>query len=1378
MRKKILGVICLALFFSCSFGSDIHSLSDVFAPGKGLQDKDGDRLSDHIGLSIIIPENASAYEIISASDIAARANLESLVVDMGLLSESPSTVLENKNSPLLIILTHDLSWLKKTYPALIEIPDEIPSHQGLVLMTRSGQQPVLVVLSGSQENLLKTSRAFFLRWPYLWDVWGREQGATYSKVEKDLKTYLKSHEIDPPEIKITSAYYEFEDMKSSYETINRLEFNQGQIKTLNMDLIFETKNDSEQAHEALKNLAFNHKRGIETEILSYPGCAELVLNLKASTGSYTLELPRVGFPKRILTPSYKSPVQIKVPKNDFDLLDMLSLKGFYSDGNQDRIPDDIHTSLIIPENFSLREITSFASRLTLHTAGASFPLSYLDSEIEEPKKLRNPIIIGQNNILHKELVKTGKLMEPDFNPGTASIQIVSQAFNKSTAVVMTGSDEKSLGKMVEYLSLTFPYFDKYKTGNPKLQDIPPSFEEFLKGEKGSAQGYFLYKLKNTTKKLAHKKIESFSIDFYLPQKNKAYEEYINRLIQNILDIQKIEIKSYSLDDSQTIFQKEKSFNWEADEACRLIQDFISSHQWSGEPLNINIRVSESPESRKNLKKRIQGVLEKNEINDFQIDILSSYKQGFFWLKEKVIPSLKSKNADHMIIKFSKFQEDFTKSKRFYSDPYRWLQELYPIDDIISRETGIPVDQIIFEMNEDENPIYEITTYDEKDQEIFKDHFSPCIKKASYLNVLPEWGEVVRTTGWLQIKEKQKVIFEKTISTDLENFWDFYQDEVLPSVYDHILKKTDNKPQFKKQPYFKRLLIELWMSEPDYRLGLDEEIISSLEAIHDEIYFDTLDFLRGITDIQTEESDLPEDSSRYSAPGNILPIVHPSTEGPKNKVKITFEDRFAKSPMMALRWIDQSGNETNEKIKFDPMEAKKIITPVLIYNSEKNMIKNLVLETEFEKEEIYVELIEIIHSLRELYDQGIIPSPFNFPRLQNLTLKIKHKDLSKEESLPVSFPESEKKDRNKKNISDDSIVPTKEIISPQMCMDIVDNLSEFDQIKSYIGGQSYEGKKIPVMEIYAPMDPYTSIQRLITFKPTLYCNGRQHANEVCSTNYILRFAELLAQNKEYQSLIKKMNFVFHPMENPDGAELAYKLQKITPYHSLHAGRYSTLGIDVGHQVNADHPILPEAKVRKNLTNRWLPDIHLNLHGYPSHEWVQQFSDYSPFLFRDYWIPRGWFVYYRTVSLPIYEKWKEAGKALKKYLIQGLTSNEEILLSNKSLYNRYFRWAARWHPHMNYLEIQDGVNVYSKRRSSRESKLTQERKITFAEETPELMDETAHGEWLDFLVEQGLAYIKAHALYLSESTYPISRIEEEIRDKIHIQFIRSRPGNTKK
>ncbi len=53
---------------------------------------------------------------------------------------------------------------------------------------------------------------------------------------------------------------------------------------------------------------------------------------------------------------------------------------------------------------------------------------------------------------------------------------------------------------------------------------------------------------------------------------------------------------------------------------------------------------------------------------------------------------------------------------------------------------------------------------------------------------------------------------------------------------------------------------------------------------------------------------------------------------------------------------------------------------------------------------------------------------------------------------------------------------------------------------------------------------------------------------------------------------------------DGAALAYKLQKLTPNHMLHAGRYSALGTDIGYHVNKTDTLITEAKVRKKMRSQ--------------------------------------------------------------------------------------------------------------------------------------------------------------------------------------------------
>jgi hypothetical protein len=806
-----------------------------------------------------------------------------------------------------------------------------------------------------------------------------------------------------------------------------------------------------------------------------------------------------------------------------------------------------------------------------------------------------------------------------------------------------------------------------------------------------------------------------------------------------------------------------------------VKEKIEEIKKSNSPVNIQIGISESPKIRADILKRIEEVLKSNQVSRFNIEVFSSYKQGFFWIKEKIIPELKGIKAHHLVIKFAEEKDDMDKPKRFYSDPSRWMQELYPVDEIIAKESGILLERIIFQMKEGSDPVYEVMAFDEDQNQVFSAGFSPRWRKDLYLRVLPEWGDVKLTTGWVKISCGSQNILDTNLKSDLERFWDYYQDKILPEVHSYILKKTANKPSFKKQPYFKRLQMEMWFSEPDFKLGLDEEIISSLEAIHDELYFDTLDFLRGITEVELEDEEIQEDTSRYSAPGNVFPLVHSSQEGKKGKVKVTLEDWMAKSPKISLKWKEKGGKEQSENTTFPFIKPASLTFPCLIYNGEEEKVEKLITEVSIDKEKDYLSLIEILNYFRRLTEQDAVTSGFSYSCVSSLAMLIRHKKLEKEEDIPLTHAAKEKKEPVKESLSQEPIVPTDKIMSPQMVLDAVRKLDASETINTYIGGMSYENRKIPVLEIFSPLSKYVSLPRLVTFKPTLFMNGRQHANEVSATNYILKLAENMARDDKLRKYLNKMNLVLHPMENPDGAELAYRLQKITPFHSLHAGRYSSLGIDIGYQVSASKPLLPEAKVRKHLYDKWLPDIHLNLHGYPSHEWVQQFSNYAPYLFRDYWIPKGWFAYYRSLSLPIYTEWKKAGEDLRHFIIEEMNANNAIMESNKKFYDRYFRWASRWQPYMNYLELYDGLNLYAKRRSSRESRLSGRRKITYVEETPELMDETAHDSWLDFLCEQGLTYLMAHLKYLSQVKFQTVRIEEESQDRIHIQHIRKRPGS---
>jgi len=1354
----------------------VDSLSQLFGPGIAVLDLDGDGFPEKPAVTIIIPDKPTAREVALAADIAARVNFESLAVDFGLVRRE-SEVTARQPIPFPILIGNNLAWVREALKERRIDPVSLGPNRGLVFLFARKNQRGIACVAGSDEALLRTGRAFFLRWPYFWEVWGRETGATYMNLENDLAAFLDAAGVKFRKTVVREALYEFPVDPGSADGLRALTFDQGQIKDLDVEIHFTEDAERKKAQDALLLLERQQLKGVRTGVLSYPACAALTFELCFGDAKSQVILPRTGATKRLLTPGFKERPRAEGTGREFDLLGLFSTKGVYSDQDKDGIVDAVDSSIVIPDNLGSRNVAELSSRLVLATAGASFPLVQLQTEVESRKALAAPILVG-DNAMTLDLVKTGKLKPPALDDAGGLIKVVPKAFGKSSALVVYAPGPLGLDKTLSYLARTFPYFGDYGEGNPQLSDLAADIDKFLSGEKGAAEAFLMNAVEKTAAELKGRDLESIDAELILPGPNGPFEAAVRDILRNVAGNAAISVKSSTLREGQTVLEKSKEFTWEVDDALALIREKVgglSGPAGTAAPLKVSLGVSESPGVREKVRGEVETILRAAGHAAAEAEVVSAYKPGYFWLIEKILPALKEKSVHHLAIRFAEEREDFTRPKRAYAEPSRWLQELYPVDEILARELAIPLDRIEFEVKAPEGATYEIRAYDDRGAVLLDRSFTPRTRDIPLSNVLPEWGTAKVTCGWLRIEAGGSVICDLPLETDLEKFWSFYQEDVLRAVVGHIRKKTGDEPTFSKQPYFKRLLVDVQASEPDYRIGLDEEIISSLEALHDEIYFDTLDLLRGVTRFDPEDKDLPADTSRSSAPGNVLPSLHPSLEGGPTRARVVLEDWPAAVPQMTVRWKEKGHEGVSRKTVFPTLKPKGTRMTELVYDGRNDRIANIVVETDWEKEADYLALIDIVSSWRRLFAAGAVGDLFEFPKVEGFTLRLLCQTLEKDEDLKVVTPPEETPAPPPPPRPEETIVTTREIISPVMARDIIRRLSAFKGVRNYVGGKSYEGRDVPVLELFLPFEKYVSLPRLVTFKPTLQVVARQHANEVSSTNYLLRFAELVARDPAYREALKKMNFVLQPLENPDGAAAAFEMQKNEPFHSLHAGRYGSLGVDIGYQAGAK-PLLPEAAVRTKLYEKWSPDIFLNLHGYPSHEWVQPFSNYSPYLFRDYRIPKGWFTYFKALRLPLYAEQKAAGDALMKLIALELQGDARFAASNKKFYDRYERWAARWAPHMNALETADGVNIYAKRRGPSENRLTPRGQTTFVEQTPEVMDETATGDWLDFLCEQGLAYIRAHVKYLDRTGYEIVRIEEEGRNRTRLTFVRGRPGLT--
>lgn len=1383
--KRTLVAAFAALALAQTLPADIDSLSRLFLPGRAVLDLDGDGFPERPALTIVVPDQPTARELALAADIAARLNFESLAVEFGLVkSESEIDGAAPPRFPVLI--GGGLTRVREALRARgLDLSALAPNEGRVFLDTRPGRAAVICV-AGSDDALLKTGRAFFLRWPYLWEVWGRETGATYERLEEDLEAFLDAAGLGPRTTIVREAVYAFPAPAPVSDGLQALDLDEGQIAELAVEVRVASGTDLKKAEDALRLLASDRRRGSRTRVLSYPACAALSLELSHGASRAEIVLPRTGATKRLLTPGFKERPKAPAEGKVFDLLGVFSSRAAYADQDRDGVPDAIESVVVVPGERPARTVTDLASRLVLGAAGASFPLVRLDSEIEARKALTAPVLVGENT-LAADLVKTGKLKSPEGGPGTGTIEVVPEAFGKSSAVVVRGADRAGLNAAVGYLSRTFPFLKEYGEGNPGLEDLAADVGKFLEGAKGGAEAFLMAAVEEAAAGLEGRALDSVAADLALPGPNAPFEKAIRDTLESAAGGAPVRVEAVSLKDGRTVFEKEKAFAWEVDEAKALLEANLRAvvdAAGKGGAVEVSIGISESPSVREKVRGEVEAFLTESGFPGAKVEVLSAYKPGFFWLVERVLPALAGKPVERLAIRCAEEPHDFTRARRAHAEPARWLQELYPVDEILSRELGLPLDRVTFELAEPGGDVYTVEAIGAKGTAVHADGFSPRTREIALSSVLPEWGTARATTGWVRIVAGGRVVCDQALETDLEKFWTFYQEDVLKAVVAHIRDKTGGQPTFSKQPYFKRLFVDLQASEPDDRIGLDEEIVSSLEAIHDEIYFDTLDLLRGITRFDPEDKDVAADTSRSSAPGNIYPSLHPSLEGAPASARVVLEDWPAPAPQVVLRWKEKGHEEVTRTFVYPSLEPKETRVSRLVFDGRAGRVADVLIETEWEKESDYLSVIDIAGAWRRLFDAGVVKDPFRFPGLDAFTLRARHQNRAKDERLAVvpAKGRGALSDRGGDRGASGpggrapggvEIVTTREIISPATAGEIVGRLAALPGVRGYIGGRSYEGREVPVLELFLPFDPYVSLPRLVTVKPTLQVVARQHANEVSSTNYLLRFAELLARDPATREALKSMNFVFEPLENPDGAQLAFEMLENEPFHSLHAGRYGALGVDMGYQTGTK-PLLPEAAVRTRLYERWAPDIFLNLHGYPSHEWVQPFSNYTPYLFRDYWIPRGWFAYFRSVRLPIHEDHREAGEALRKAIADELASDPVIAASNRKFYARYERWAARWAPHLNELEIEGGVNIYARRRGPTESRLTARARTTFSEQTPELMDETATGDWLDFLCAQGLAYLRAHVGYLARADYPVVRIEEEVGGRVRLTLVRKRPG----
>jgi hypothetical protein len=1381
------------------------SLDLLFDRGRMLHDRNGDGVVDHVTASIVHADGAGPDELAAVADVAARVAFETSAIDLPLARSA------NEGTTIVV----GAAGLQRIDGSFTLSHTTLGPGQGLVAAATVGGRGTVIVAGGDTAGTRAAATAFAGRLPHTAD----SGDATLADLARQVREFLSEAGVVVEGVSIPAVY-----VRSGSDDFERA------VAAVRV----RSTRDASAARAALDALARRKTaapapaggaRG-EPPPLSYAGIETLRIRLMAP-GARPID---VDVPRR--TPRNAGTLPRRPGGSSKDSLDLSTLyttDGLLGDSDNNLIPDRLD-AMLSPGGGGAEEIAGLASRLGLESTGLSFPLARPASAIDKPEDEPPLVLVGASHPLVEGLVKENKVTLPT-RPAEGLIQIVKRAFGGKTAVVVTGADAAGAARAARQVAERLPHIWARGKDRTTLEDVEEDVRRFLSGRSPAGQAATaLYKLDQLAARLAGKDLESVSATVSVEKAAPGLERIVrDRLTQSLragsIDVA---VENRDVQHARTIFTDEREIPSEVDDFWRLFRSRVVPAVEKNRPVVLEARLSEPPEIRAAIQQAARAELLQAGASErgTSVTVLSAYKQGFSWLYDSVRPALSGQSIEQLTIRFAEMGAPAGWSHQALFAPTRWLLEIFPVDELLARDLKIDLKQIRFEKMPVGSPAYEVIATGPGGAEILRQTFEPTWVLRPYLDGFPNYEQVRVTTGWIRAEVAGAVAADERIVTDPERFWDHYQANTLKAIYEHVMKVHEGKPRAQDAPFFGELTVDLTLSEPDYLVGVDKEQVMSLETVHEDIYFTTLSFF-DLLGRYTRNANL-------EYPGRILPVMRPKADGKPGRVKITFTAFGAPRPGVAIAYRERGGRQEVMRLDIPTVDLDRPSALAAVVRDGQDGIERLDLRVKVDTErDERAELVKraaerqvdariisaeqvtaLAEHLQRLRAAGLYLDSLSYHDLRELriTASWSH-DIDPKASTvaalppngrPSPFPDIRLLLPPNYRHAGEPIVQWDTPIPPGEAYELLAKMATFPEATVYKAGESYLGKDIWAMDLMPAVNAtHWSQAKATVFKPTVVYTARQHANEVSSTSHVLKLAELLLTDAEYRKKLQKVNVVVHPITNPDGAQLAYDLYKITPDYSLHAGYLGSLGADATSGGNDPNAIYPESQVRPKLWRTWLPDIFLNPHGYPHHMWIQPFSEFiGPVRNgrvteeRHWGIIRGWFMPgFSYLDDPRYPRHKDAVFQLRDKIHAYVKEASDMIAMNRRAYDRYLRYGVAWdNDSFKSEDFTHGALIYTAIKGARASQgggpgggggggggdnyMTRYPNVTIWTGTTEAPDETAHGPWLKMVATAGLQWDKASLDFLYEGDHVIERTRESFVGGVSVSVHRPRPPRAPK
>lgn len=234
-----------------------------------------------------------------------------------------------------------------------------------------------------------------------------------------------------------------------------------------------------------------------------------------------------------------------------------------------------------------------------------------------------------------------------------------------------------------------------------------------------------------------------------------------------------------------------------------------------------------------------------------IKVRSAFKTGLYWILEEVLPSVEGRFQKVKIVCKDGVSVDGLEQHN------RWIMELYPVDEMIEMQYGIPKEHVQFELSSTQQHVYRVFVDDQ-----LMDELNPLISEVDYVD---GQKKAYPTTAGYRLFNKTEQVQENIIFSDRERFYKYYVKELLPRMVKKLKIDTNNINQGQLFPLFDRIEIDFTSSGIEEEIGVQQEANSSFEALYEDLYFNTLDYFH---ELGRQLVNQP-----YKAPGGVIPYIH-------------------------------------------------------------------------------------------------------------------------------------------------------------------------------------------------------------------------------------------------------------------------------------------------------------------------------------------------------------------------------------------------------------------------------------------------------------------------------------------------------------------------